>query len=318
MNVDVSKRPGGDMTLPPLPRFRFAPSPTGSLHLGSAVSALLNATLAARDGGVFLVRVEDIDLGRCREEFVSGIFEDLAWLGLDWPQPVLRQSRHIARYQLALDALRRRGLVYPCFATRSEISAAVAGDPNHPRDPDGAPLYPGLCKGFSEDEIQHLSEAGTAMCWRLDMERALNCISEAGGAPLGFTAWDGERTVETVAARPERWGDVVVARKDVPTSYHLSVVIDDAYQGISHVVRGLDLAPATDIHALLQHLLGLPRPVYHHHSLIRDSDGRKLSKSDGSAGIAALRDAGHSARDVRAMIRERLADPRTISLLGQG
>jgi len=317
LSVDDTNQRGADMTMGPQPRFRFAPSPTGSLHLGSAVSALLNAALATRDGGVFLVRIEDIDLGRCREEFVSGIFEDLAWLGLDWPRPVLRQSRHMARYQLALDALRRQGLVYPCFATRSEIAAAVVGDPNHPRDPDGSPLYPGLHKGLSEAGARRLSAAGNAMCWRLDMEGALDRLKRASGEPLSYAAWDGKSVLETVIARPERWGDFVVARKDVPTSYHLSVVIDDAYQGISHVVRGLDLAPATDIHVLLQHLLGLPQPVYHHHGLICDADGRKLSKSEGGAGITALRDAGHSAREVRTIIRERLADAQTISLLGR-
>jgi glutamyl-Q tRNA(Asp) synthetase len=297
-------------------RFRFAPSPTGDLHLGSAVSALLNAAFAKRDAGVFLVRIEDIDQGRCREEHVAGLNEDLAWLGLDWPRPALRQSQHFPRYRLALERLRLLGLVYPCFATRSEIAAAVADNPNHPRDPDGAPIYPGLCKGLSQHEVEDLAAAGDAMCWRLDMARALDFLDKAKpGKALCFTSWDGERGYETVTAQPERWGDFVVARKDTPTSYHLSVVIDDAYQGISHVVRGADLLAATDIHCLLQVLLGLPRPVYHHHGLVLGRDGRKLSKSEGGTSIRALRGRGLSALDVYALIRERLADQHTISIL---
>jgi glutamyl-Q tRNA(Asp) synthetase len=288
----------------PCSRFRFAPSPTGRLHIGSAASALLNFELAQASGGAFLLRIEDTDPGRCREEHVASILDDLAWLGLSWPEPVMRQSRHFGRYELALDLLRRHRLIYPCFATRAEIAAAVAERPDHPRDPDGAPIYPGLWKGKSTDEILERENDGLQKCWRIDMKSALDVLRvKLAGAPLTYSAWDGADGFAPVDARPERWGDFVVARKDTPTSYHLSVVLDDAYQGITHVVRGVDLEPATDIHRLLQGLLGLPVPIYFHHGLILDETGRKLSKSAGDTSVSGLREAGHLPEDVIKMAR---------------
>lgn len=285
-------------------RFRFAPSPTGQLHIGSAASALLNFELARRCGSTFLLRIEDTDLGRCREEHVAGILDDLRWLGLEWPEPVMRQSRHFGRYRLALDMLRRCGLIYPCFATRSEIAVAVADRPDHPRDPDGAPLYPGLYKGLAATEIAERVAAGEPMNWRLDMARAVALATESAGMEgLAYTAWDGHGQFHPVAARPERWGDVVIARKDTPTSYHLSVVLDDAYQRITHVVRGEDLEASTDVHRLLQALLGLAPPVYFHHGLIRDADGRKLSKSSGDTSLAALRKGGAIPAHFRELVK---------------
>jgi glutamyl-Q tRNA(Asp) synthetase len=280
------------------PVFRFAPSPNGPLHLGHALSALVGYELAMAAGGRFLVRIEDIDKGRTRPEFVAGIFEDLRWLGLDWEEPVAFQSRRMPAYRLAARRLQEQGLLYPCFATRSEIEAAVNGE----RDPDGAPLYPGLWKGRLEAEVGHCKAAGVPYALRIDMAVALRTASEKlHGAPLTFVELEADGTPRTEEARPERWGDAVIVRKDVATSYHLAVVIDDAWQGITHVARGRDLFAATDLHRLMQVLLGLPEPVYHHHRLVVDETGRKLAKSARDTSLRSLRQAGASPADIRRM-----------------
>lgn len=241
------------------PVFRFAPSPNGRLHLGHAYSALANERLAARLGGDLLLRIEDIDRARCRPEFEQGIHDDLAWLGISFSPDARRQSEHFDDYRRALDRLDALGLVYPCFCSRQEVKDAVqrreaeTGMP-WPRDPDGAPLYLGMCRLLSEADVQRRIEAGELHVLRLAMDRALaRTASEA----LTYRLFDGNGEEREVAVDPARWGDVVLARKDVPTSYHLSVVTDDALQGVSHVVRGEDLEAATDIHVLLQRLLGL-------------------------------------------------------------
>ncbi len=283
-----------------VPVFRFAPSPNGPLHLGHALSALTGFDMARRAGGRFLVRVEDIDVTRCREEHVTGISDDLAWLGIAWEEPVLRQSQHFAVYAKAAQRLEAQGLLYPCFASRSEIEAAAAPGAV---DPDGAALYPGLHKDLRRDEIENRMRNGERFALRIDMARALAKATERlGGAPLTFTELDAEGVREVTEARPERWGDAVILRKDVPASYHLAVVVDDARQGITHVTRGRDLYAATDLHRLLQVLLGLPEPLYHHHRLLTDADGRKLAKSARDTGLGELRASGTSATDVRRML----------------
>lgn len=283
------------------PAFRFAPSPNGYLHLGHAASALINRSLAERFGGRFLIRIEDIDGGRSRPEFVAAIFEDLAWLGLEWEQPVLIQSEHLSDYDAAAGRLGALGLLYPCFATRSEISAAaeVAGTGI---GPDGARLYPGLHRGLAAAEIAERKARGEAFVTRLDMAAAVAEAERKSGEPLTYRELDSEGVVQSVGIDARQWGDVVLQRKDVPTSYHLSVVVDDARQGISHVVRGLDLQRATAIHRVLQVLLDLPEPVYFHHALIRDVAGRKLSKSEAATSLRSLREAGWRPRDVFARL----------------
>jgi glutamyl-Q tRNA(Asp) synthetase len=281
------------------PVFRFAPSPNGPLHLGHAYSALLNFDLARKSGGRFLLRIEDIDPTRCRPEFEAAIYEDLAWLGISWEMPVRRQSEHFGEYRRAMEKLSALGLVYPSFESRTEIARLVAereAKGAWPRDPDGAPLYPGNAKRLSPEERTRRIESGVPYALRLDMEAAV--------ARAGDLAWieqgrgpDGESG--QIAARPHAWGDVILARKETPTSYHLSVVIDDALQAATHVVRGEDLFHATSVHALLQQLLGLPAPVYRHHQLIRDEAGHKLSKSTGSTGLRELRASGVQASDIR-------------------
>jgi glutamyl-Q tRNA(Asp) synthetase len=283
-----------------VPVFRFAPSPNGPLHLGHALSALTGLDMARRASGRFLVRIEDIDVTRCREEHVSGIFEDLAWLGVPWEEPVLRQSQHFAVYVEAAQWLEAQGLLYPCFASRSEIEAAAAPGAV---DPDGAALYPGLHKGLRRDEIESRLRNGERFALRIDMGRALAKATERlGGAPLTFTEVGDDGAAEIIEARPERWGDAVIVRKDVPASYHLAVVVDDGRQAITHVTRGRDLYAATDLHRLLQVLLGLPEPRYHHHRLLTDADGRKLAKSARDTGLGELRASGASAADVRRML----------------
>jgi glutamyl-Q tRNA(Asp) synthetase len=283
-----------------VPVFRFAPSPNGPLHLGHALSALTGFDMARRAGGRFLVRVEDIDVARCREEHVSAIFEDLGWLSIAWEEPVLRQSQHFADYVQAAQWLEAQGLLYPCFASRSEIEAAATPGAV---DPDGAALYPGLHKGLRPDEIESRMRNGERFALRIDMPRALaKATEQLAGAPLTFTELDAEGRTEVIDARPERWGDAVILRKDVPASYHLAVVVDDARQCITHVTRGRDLYAATDLHRLLQLLLGLPEPLYHHHRLLTDADGRKLAKSARDTGLGELRASGASAADVRRML----------------
>lgn len=288
---------------PPVSResiFRFAPSPNGRLHLGHALSALTNEALARRFGGRLLLRIEDIDLTRCRPELVEGIEADLAWLGIRFEPGCRRQSAHFDDYAGALATLRRRGLIYPCFCSRQDIRDAVAAraaatERPWPVDPDGAPLYPGLCKRLDPDEGQRRLAAGEPHVLRLDMAAAIAAATQS----LSYAVFDADGGQHRVPVAPERWGDVVLARKDVPTSYHLSVVVDDALQGVTHVVRGRDLEAATDIHVLLQHLLGLPTPLYHFHRLLLGDDGQKLAKSRGSQSLATLRADGATATEIR-------------------
>ncbi|MET0605303.1 MAG: tRNA glutamyl-Q(34) synthetase GluQRS [Beijerinckiaceae bacterium] len=284
------------------PVFRFAPSPNGWLHLGHALSAILNSDAARRSRGRFLLRIEDIDATRAREEFVDDAYRDLAWLGLAWETPVRRQSQHLDDYASALDALKSRGLAYPCFCARSDIARAVADKEREsgapwPRDPEGAPLYPGTCRSKRDAEIASRLAAGEIPAWRLDMMRALAVL---GGPPHWTESADGAQT--SIDADPAAWGDVVVARKDIGTSYHLAVVVDDALQGVTHVVRGRDLYFATAIHRVLQILLGLPEPVYTHHRLVLDEAGGKLSKSVKSTALRELRAQGRAPAEIRAMI----------------
>jgi len=282
------------------PVLRFAPSPNGRLHLGHAYSALLNAHLARAWGGRLLLRIEDIDVTRCRPEFEAAIYEDLAWLGLSWETPVRRQSEHFLEYRAAADRLQGRGLLYPCFCTRSEIAGDVArreagSRKAWPRDPDGAPLYPGACRSLSRAEVAGRIVAGEPHALRLNMTAALE---EAPG-PHSYARVALTGAVERVGAVPRRWGDAILVRKEIPTSYHLAVVLDDALQGITHVVRGRDLEAATDLHVLLQALLTLPSPAYHHHRLIQDEEGEKLSKSFSSEPLSALRERGTTSTEVR-------------------
>jgi glutamyl-Q tRNA(Asp) synthetase len=304
--MDCRVKPGNDNrwnVMPPV--FRFAPSPNGYLHLGHAYSALLNFDLARRSGGRLLLRIEDIDAARCRPEFEAAIHEDLAWLGISWETPVRRQSEHFAGYRDALEKLTAQGLIYPSFESRAEIARLVAQRETlgiWPRDPDGAPRYPGAAKSLSVDERERLIGQGAPYALRLDMAVA---VARAGS--LGWTELGGgpEGEQGTVTARPAAWGDVILARKETPTSYHLSVVIDDALQGVTDVVRGQDLFWSTSVHRLLQDLLGVAPPSYRHHRLVLDATGQKLSKSTGATGLRALRAAGATPAD----IRERLALP---------
>jgi len=279
------------------PAVRFAPSPNGELHLGHAYSALYTWRTAAELGARSLLRIEDIDLVRSRGEFIDGIYRDLDWLGLEWETPVRRQSEHFADYRVALDQLDAMGLLYPCFATRQEIQAAVADLADHPKDPDGAPLYPGLSKRLSTDERAARIDAGEPYALRLDMALAI----DVAGHDITFHENElgpaGERG--TVPIDPALWGDVILARKDVKTSYHLSVVLDDTLQGITDVTRGQDLFYATHVHRLLQVLLELPEPAYHHHDLVRDDAGRRLSKSAKDQSLRALRESGVTAEDIK-------------------
>jgi glutamyl-Q tRNA(Asp) synthetase len=286
---------------------RFAPSPNGALHLGHALSALTGWTWARRLGGRFLVRIEDIDPARSNEAHVEGILRDLAWLGLTWEEPVLRQSAHMSRYERAASRLKELGLLYACFATRREIAEAHAARAL-PLDPDGVPHYPGLHRHLPREEIEARRRRGERHVMRLNMARALQIAREKlDGAPLDFAEVDEHGGVQRVACDPARWGDVVIQRKDVPTSYHLSVVVDDAKQGVTFVTRGRDLLAATDIHRLLQVLLDLPAPFYAHHRLLCDPQGRKLSKSARDTSLAQLRAAGVTPDDIRRMIG--LLDP---------
>lgn len=290
------------MTGTTTPVLRFAPSPNGPLHLGHALSALYGLAWARRLGGRHLLRIEDIDPVRSSEAHIGGIFRDLAWLGVTWEEPVLRQSHHLARYEAAAARLAALGLLYPCFASRREIADASA-EQGLAVDPDGAPLYPGLHRAMSATEAAARRERGEPFVTRLDMRIALAAAAKRlRGRALEFTELGDDGALRRIACDPARWGDVVIQRKEVPTSYHLSVVVDDAHQGITHVTRGRDLLAATDIHRLLQVLLDLPEPVYAHHRLIVDASGRKLSKSAGDTALAALRDAGLSAFDVRRLV----------------
>ena len=282
------------------PVFRFAPSPNGYLHLGHALSALINFEMARAAGGRLILRIEDIDAARCRPHYEQAIYEDLAWLGIAWEQPVRRQSAHFADYRAALAQL--DALTYASFESRGEIARLVAARERQgpwPRDPDGAPLYPGDARSLARAERRRRVAAGGPYALRLDMATATARAGplswrETGGGPAGETG--------TVAASPQQWGDVVLARKETPTSYHLSVVVDDALQGVTHVVRGQDLFQATSVHRLLQALLGLPAPEYHHHRLVLDAEGRKLAKSTRATALRALRADGATAGDIRRMV----------------
>jgi glutamyl-Q tRNA(Asp) synthetase len=283
----------------PTPVFRFAPSPNGYLHLGHAYSAWLNFDSARKAGGRFLLRIEDIDATRCRPEFETAIYEDLAWLGIAWEAPVRRQSAHLGDYRDALAQLSGLGLIYPAFESRAEIAKLVAqreAGALWPRDPDGAPLYPGTAKRLSPDERARRLASGAPYALRLDMEAACARAGDLGWIELGEGP-DGE--TGAVGARPRDWGDVILARKEIPTSYHLSVAIDDALQGVSQVVRGADLFWSTSVHRLLQQLLGLPQPAYRHHRLILDGGGQKLAKSTDATGLRELRGAGATPADLR-------------------
>lgn len=278
------------------PAFRFAPSPNGALHLGHALSALENAELAKQAGGRLLVRIEDIDTVRCPRHLAAAALDDLAWLGLAWEQPVRYQSEHFSDYATAAARLDAMGLLYPCFATRSEIAAAArTGDV----DPDGAPLYPGIWRGATAARVDMRKSRGEPYALRLDMAKAMAAVQERAGAPLTWKAMDAQGRVEVRRAAPQRWGDVVLIRKDTPASYHLAVTVDDAIQGITHVVRGLDLLASTDLHRLLQVLLDLPEPIYRHHRLLTDETGRKLAKSAGDTSLSELRAQGWTPSEVR-------------------
>jgi glutamyl-Q tRNA(Asp) synthetase len=279
---------------------RFAPSPTGHLHLGHAFSALIAWRRAREAGGRFLLRLEDIDPTRCRAEFAASILEDLAWLGLDWDGEVRVQSQHLPAYRAALDTLAARGLLYPCFCTRADIQQSAAA----PHTPDGVPRYPGTCRTLSADERAMRIAGGARYALRLDMARALGMpLPQAGEAALTFR----EEGEGAIACHPERFGDVVLARKDAPASYHLCVTHDDALQGVTLVTRGEDLRQATHLHSLLQVLMGWPAPRYAFHPLLTDASGRRLAKRDHAATLRELRAQGRSPADVRALA----SSPRT-------
>jgi glutamyl-Q tRNA(Asp) synthetase len=263
---------------------RFAPSPTGFLHLGHAHAALTAWSAARRARGSFLLRIEDIDPGRCRPAFAAAIMQDLAWLGLDWDGS-LTQSKHLADYAAALDDLRRRGLIYPCFCTRADIAQAAAAP--H----EGAAAYPGTCRRLADREREDRIAAGAPHAWRLDMTRALSLAGELSFQERG----------ETTRCDPAPFGDVVLARKDAPASYHLCATHDDALQGVTLVTRGADLLPATHVHRLLQALMGWPTPAYAHHALLAGPSGRRLAKRDAAASLRELRASGASPEAVRAM-----------------
>ncbi|MGX5826419.1 tRNA glutamyl-Q(34) synthetase GluQRS [Mesorhizobium sp. 43Arga] len=284
--------------------FRFAPSPNGELHLGHAYSALLNQKLAKAHDGRLLLRIEDIDTTRCTPQFEAGVLAELKWLGLGWEEPVRRQSEHFAQYRAVLDRLIGEDLVYPAFMSRGDIRAFITDSEKRgrdwPRDPDGVPLYPPTDKVLPVRERRRRIAENEPFAWRLNVDAAV----ARAGRDLAWTEFTDESLSATrsVEARPQDWGDVIVARRDIPTSYHLAVIVDDALQGVSHVVRGQDLFSATGVQRLLQELLGLPQPAYFHHRLILGPDGRKLSKSLGDTGLAKLSEAGASPDDIRRMV----------------
>lgn len=271
---------------------RFAPSPSGRLHLGHAYSALFSASKALDVGGKFLLRIEDLDLGRCRPEFEAGIFEDLKWLGLTWEEDVLRQSDRFDVYDSFLHVLEEGGVTYPCFCTRRDIMAEIENAPRAPHGPDGA-LYPGICKYLTKDEIDTLKSEGRPFATRLHMDKAIRMTG-----PLTFM----DQEVGLVSVDGSSCGDVVLARKDVPTSYHLSVVVDDALQGVNLVTRGVDLLHATHIHRILQTLLGLAAPSYYHHPLLTDDAGKRYAKRDKALTLQSLRNAGKAPADIKKMV----------------
>jgi glutamyl-Q tRNA(Asp) synthetase len=288
----------------PVPVFRFAPSPNGRLHLGHAYSALLNQDMARESGGRLLLRIEDIDTERCTPAFERAIYEDLEWLGIEWEVPVRRQSEHFGDYSAALDALIEAKLAYPAFMSRGAIRELIASSPDGgrswPHDPDGAPIYPDNDRIAGEDEARRRMNDGEPYAWRLDMAAAIRRTGkntswiETGAGPEG--------QIGQILLDPSVWGDVIIARRDVPTSYNLSVVVDDALQGVTHIVRGRDLFHATSVHRVLQEILGLNVPQYHHHQLVMGADGRKMAKSGAGTSIASLRQAGFTPADIRRQI----------------
>lgn len=270
---------------------RFAPSPTGRLHLGHAFSALTAFDAARAAGGRFLLRIEDIDFGRARPEFEAAIYEDLAWLGLSWEAPVRRQSEHMADYESALAKLIERGLVYRCFRTRREVAEAIAAAPHG----ETGDIFTGEALPPAEEAAR--LAAGDAYAWRLSQKKARAVL---GPAYFALTFQD---ETGLVRAEPARHGDVVLARKEFPASYHLASVCDDALQGVTHVIRGEDLRESAHLHVLLQKLLELPTPLYHHHRLVLDQDGKRLAKRDDAVSLKALREAGKTPADIRAMLK---------------
>jgi glutamyl-Q tRNA(Asp) synthetase len=269
---------------------RFAPSPTGHLHLGHAYSALFAYRKAQENGGRFILRIEDIDPARCREVYAEQIFEDLKWLGLSWDEPVRFQSRHMDDYHQAISALVERGLLYPCFCTRKDIMAELKRMGHAPHGPEHS-RYPGTCRALSTQQREKNIKAGKPFSLRLDMQEALRQVQNS---PLTWV--DEDKGV--YEARPQEHGDVILARKDTPTSYHLCVVVDDALQGITHVTRSQDLLEATHLHRLLQALLDLPVPIYHHHRIIRDENGHRFSKRHKTGTLCSLRAQGKTAEDL--------------------
>lgn len=284
------------------PVCRFAPSPNGPLHLGHAYSALRNAAVAQRGPGRLLLRMENIDIARCPPANEAAIEADLAWLGVTWEEPVRRQSEHLPAYGEALQRLEAAGLLYLCFCTRGDILKIIGDRTDWPRDPDGAPLYPGTCRDLGTTERARRRAAGVGYSLRLDATRAQAAI----GSDLSWIEYGDGTVPRGVPAQPAAWGDPVVRRKDIPASYHIAVVVDDADQDVTDVVRGTDLYAATSLHRLLQALLGLPAPRYHHHRLIMGEDGRKLSKSHGAPALGRLRRAGLTPGDVTRMIESKL------------
>lgn len=262
--------------------FRFAPSPNGALHLGHAYSALLNDELARQAKGQFLLRIENIDIARCTSKLEKSMLNDLKWLGLQWPSPPMRQSERFSLYKQALEHLKNQGLIYPAFLTRKEIKELTSQNPNHPKDPDGAVHYPGDEKNWPAKELEKELKSGKAYSWRLDMKKALQIYNIKAA---------------------DKWGDIIIARKDVPASYHLSVVVDDAAQNITHIVRGKDLEAATPLHLLLQKILQFHNPHYFHHRLILDEKGEKLSKSENAQALSVLRDNGKTLNNIKSLIQ---------------
>lgn len=290
------------------PVFRFAPSPNGHLHIGHALSALLNARAAIALKGRFLVRVEDIDQTRCTSQLEEEMFEDLAWLGVPLDGPVLRQSENFSHYRSALEKLQDMGVVYPAYLTRAEIKRFVSrfeeNGRSWPRDPDGAPVYPGDDAVLTEDERQARTDSDAPFALRLDMKKAQRKLDrELSWDEVGAEGKALFEPVRKIPVEAAAWGDVVLARKEIPTSYHLSVVVDDARQGITDILRGLDLYHATSVHRVLQELLGLPEPRYRHHRLILGEDGRKLSKSNQDTSLRTLRQNGMTHVQLRKLIR---------------
>jgi glutamyl-Q tRNA(Asp) synthetase len=286
----------------PAPVYRFAPSPNGELHLGHAYSALLNLHHARENNGHLLLRIEDIDTVRCTPELEAQMLADLEWIGFEWDGEPRRQSEHFDEYQTALDTLFEMELVYPALLSRGDIKKRVkefeTNGATWPHDPDGSPHYPGTERDLSQNERAKLMASGKPYALRLNMQKALEFKS------VKNLHWQETRTGSThnISAKPEEWGDVIVSRKDTPTSYHLCCVLDDALQGVTHIVRGSDLYEATSVHRLLQTILEIEPPIYHHHQLIMDEQGNKLSKSTRSTSIRALRDAGYSRDDLIAKL----------------